>query len=316
MKTKISILVVLCGIVLIPSALNAQVVFSDLNMSTPGNWTVNNSFGALNANPIDYQANFGVSYTSALGVPQDPYSSSTTALQLKVNETSANQAGVSASPTSLLLSGAFTMTFDMWWNYNSGGFTAGSSQIGAYGLTTAYNQVQGPSGVGSGQLFGVLTDNGSSTAYRGYNGGTALPVAAYAAGSQSSANAYYTALFPSMSVPATETALDANQSGSSAAGTPSFRWVQVNVTYSGGILSESLNGTLIASYTIASVGPDIFLGMFDINSSGAGVTGLADQNYTLFDNVVVTQIPEPASCALGILGGAGLFLIRRRSRKV
>lgn len=315
MKTKIIVLGVFCGMALLPSALNAQVVFSDLNMNTPGSWTVNNSFGALNANPIDYQANFGVSYTSALGVPQDPYSSSTTALQLKVNETSANQAGVSASPTSLLLSGAFSLTFDMWWNYNSGGFTTGSSQIGAYGLTTAYNQVQGPSGIGSGQLFGVLTDNGSSTAYRSYNGGAALPVGAYAAGSQSSANAYYTALFPSASVPATETALDSNQSGSTAAGTPSFRWVQVAVTYSGGVLSESLNGTLIASYSVASVGPDIFLGMYDINSSGAGVTGLADQNYVLFDNLAVTQIPEPTSCALGILGGAGLFLVRRRSRK-
>ncbi len=58
--------------------------------------------------PIDYVANFGVSYTSALGVPQDPYSSSTTALQLKINETTGVQAGVSVSPTSLSFSGPFT----------------------------------------------------------------------------------------------------------------------------------------------------------------------------------------------------------------
>jgi len=315
MNTKTIILGSLCGMALVPLALNAQVVFSDLNMNTPGNWTVNNSFGALNGNPIDYQANFGVSYTSTLGVPQDPFSSSTTALQLKVNETSGNQAGISVSPTTLLLSGAFTMTFDMWWNYNSGGFTTGSSQIGAYGLTTAYNQVQGPSGVGSGQLFGVLTDNGSSTAYRGYNSGTALPVGDYAAGSQSSANAYYTALFSSANVPTAETTLDANQSGSTAAGTPSFRWVQVAVTYSGGVLSESLNGTLIASYSTASIDPDIFLGMYDINNGSAGVSGLADQNYVLFDNLMVTQVPEPTTCALAVLGGVGLFLARRRSRR-
>jgi hypothetical protein len=54
--------------------------------------------------------------------------------------------------------------------------------------------------------------------------------------------------------------------------------------------------------------------MYDINSGSAGVSGLADQNYTLFDDLVVT-IPEPSTCALAVLGGAGLFLARRRSRQ-
>ncbi len=286
---KTIVLGVFCGMALMPLASNAQAIYSDLGMADAGNWTVNNSFGALNNNPIDYQANFGVNYTSTLGVPQDPYSSSTTALQLKVNETSGNQAGVSVSPTGLTLPGNFAMTFDMWLNYNSGGFTTGSTQVGSYGLTTAANQVQGPSGVGSGQLFGEITDNGSATDYRAYNAGNNMGAGPFPLGQNETA---YATLFPSVAAPAGETALDANQYGSSYAGTISFQWVQVSVTYSNGVLSESINGNLIASYSAGSVGPDIFLGMYDINNGSAGVTGIADENFVLFDNLVITALPS------------------------
>jgi hypothetical protein len=314
MNLKSILLGVCCGVAFMPSALNAFTL-TDLSMNSPGDWTVNNSFGVLNGNPIDYQANFGVSYTSALGVPQDPFSSSTTALQLKVNETSGNQAGVSVSPTYLSsLPVNFTMTFDMWLNYNSGGFTTGSTQVGSYGITTANNQVQGPSGVGNGQLFGEVTDV-SSTYYRGYNGGSSIGATPFVAGSQSDTASYYTSLFPSVNVPATETALDANQYGSTVAGTISFQWVQVNLTYSAGVLSESLDGNLIASYNVSPVGSDVFLGLYDINNGSAGVTGLADQNYVLFDNFTLTSIPEPGVCSLALLGGSGLLLARRGARK-
>ncbi len=308
MNTKTTVLGVFCGLAFLPSALNAQVIYSDLGMASSAGYTVNAS--ALNANPFDYQANFGVNYTSTLGVPQDPFSSATTALQLKVNETSANQAGVSVSPTSLSFSGPFTVTFDAWYNFNSGGFTTGSTQVGSFGLTTAANQVQW-AGVGNGQLFGNLTDNGSSSYYRGYNAGASIGATPFGGSQSYTAHA---AQFPSVSVPATETAIDANQSGSTVAGTLGFQWLQVNLTYAGGVLSESINGTLIASYSVASVGPDIFLGMYDFNNGSAGVTGIADQNYMLYDNLAVT-VPEPATCALAVLGGAGLFLARRRSRK-
>ena len=95
-----------------------------------------------------------------------------------------------------------------------------------------------------------------------------------------------------------------------------FQWHQINVTYSGGVLSESIDGNPIASYSVASVGSDIFLGMYDFNDGSAGVTGLADQNYVLFDNLVVTQVPVANQLRSGrFWAGAGLFLVRRHTRK-
>ena len=72
MNPNTIVLGVFCGMVLMPSALTAQVIYSDPGMADAVNWTVNDSFGALNNYPIDYQATFGVAYTSTLGVPRIP----------------------------------------------------------------------------------------------------------------------------------------------------------------------------------------------------------------------------------------------------
>ena len=285
-------------VLLWPSAMSAQV-FSDLNMTDPGNWNVNAS-QASPPTPFDYVANWGVSYTSSLGVPQDPYSTSTTALQLKVNETSHEQAGVSVSPASLVLSNNFVMTFDMWLNYNSGGFTTGSTFVGSYGIASNSTTAIWFS-VGDGQLFGEISDAFDED-YFGVNNGASIGSGSFVGGTGE--GAYYTNLFPSVAVPASETALDTNQYGSSFAGTVSFQWVKVNVTYNTGILSESINGHLIASYTNASVGSDIFLGLFDVVNGSAGTNGLSDQDYVLFDNVnvePVSTIPIPSTFS-GIAG--------------
>jgi hypothetical protein len=287
-----------------------QSLFSDADMNDPDNWAV--SAYSIDG-PFDYQANWGVSYLSALGVPQDPFSSSTTALQLKVNETSGSQTGVSASPYSLSVCDNYVLTFDMWLNYNSGGFTAGSTQIGSFGLTQNIYFPQW-AGVGGGSLYGISTDNGTSVNYRNYDGGVNLGASPTVAGSQNYANPYYTTLFPSVNVPGTETALNPNQYGSTADGIASFQWVQVTLAMNSGVLSESLNGTPIASFTPGAPGSDIFLGLYDVNDGSAGVTGLDDENFVLFDNVQVTAAPEPTTWAL--LAGAGILglIFNRRAR--
>jgi NHL repeat-containing protein len=286
-------------VLLSPSALNAQV-FSDLSMTDPGNWNVNAS-QVSPPTPFDFVTNWGVSYTSALGVPQDPYSASTTALQLKVNQTSGEQDGVSVSPVSLVLSNSFVMTFDMWLNYDSGAVTNNSTEVGSYGIASNSTTATW-AGVGNGQLFGEVTDLGSIVDYQGYNNGFSIGVTNFVADNQNDTNSYYQGLFPAVPVPSGETALDTNQYGFSYGGSISFQWVKVNVTYIGGVLSESINGHLIASYATASVGSDIFLGMYDINNGSAGTNGLADQNYTLFCNVQVEPVSAIPSTFSGIAG--------------
>jgi hypothetical protein len=220
---------------------------------------------------------------------------------LKVNETSGEQAGVSVSPIYLQMSTNFVMTFDMWLNYNSGNFPNGSTQVGSYGIA-ANSTTATWAGVGNGQLFGEVTDNGSIVDYRGYNNGVTIGAVPFVAGQNETA-AYYTNLFPSVAVPAAETTLDFNQYGNSDPGTVSFQWVQVNVTYYNGLLSEFINGHLIASYTNYSIGSAVFLGLYDINNGSAGTNGLGDQNYVLFDNVQVESIPAGVY-TFGIISGS------------
>ena len=296
-------------VLLLPSASYAQA-FTDLNMNDPGNWNVNTGPFAL-SNPFDYDATWGVSYTSSLGVPQDPYSTSTTALQLKVNQTNSSGAGVSVSPANLVLTNNFVMTFDMWLNYDSGAFTNASTQVGTCGLvenstTAIWGAGDGDAG---GLLFGEVTDDGSLVDYLAYNLVNPVTNTYFAAGDQNETNAYYTGLFPSVAIPSGETALDANQSGYSYPGTVSFQWVKVNVTYDNGTLFESINGHLICSYptvfdfwTPGIYSADIFLGLNDPNDLSSGTNGLADQNYALFCNVQVEPISAVAYTFSGIAG--------------
>src|ERR1039457_761078 len=58
MNANTIVLGVFCGMALLPSALNAQVIYSDLGMASGAAYTVNAS-PLIMGQSIDYQANFG-----------------------------------------------------------------------------------------------------------------------------------------------------------------------------------------------------------------------------------------------------------------
>lgn len=307
MKAKNIVLGACATLAVLPSALQAQSLFSDTLQSAAdaANWNINHSGS-------DYQAVFGFNY-STVGIPQDPWlSGSSTALKFQVNQTAGVQQGITVSPIGQSFTGNYTMSFDLFCNYIIAG--TGSTQIANYGIGTS-GTTPIWSGNNDGLEFGNILDNGSGTSYRGYLLGTSIGATPFVGGSQSYASAYHAGLFPSVSIPAGETAIYPSETGSSVAGTISFQWVQVSIAVFNGLATESINGNLIATNINVSAltHSDIFLGLYDSNNGSANT--IPDLNFALFDNVNVVATPEPATCALAVLGGAGMFLARRRSRK-
>ena len=83
----------------------------------------------------------------------------------------------------------------------------------------------------------------------------------------------------------------------------------------GNSVSYSLDGLLIATVdasTLTLGGENILFNQYDINPASSADANVRDLLFGLFDNIVVTQVPEPASASLALLGVALLAVLRRR----
>jgi MYXO-CTERM domain-containing protein len=160
--------------------------------------------------------------------------------------------------------------------------------------------------------------SGGTSATLGYNAASGVFAAGTDTTAVDNANAYYKAIFPGATVPATQASLSgiANQTGTVPAGAPGFSWVQVTIDKEGNTVTESLNGTLIATInnvnTLTLSGNDIELVQSDVNGTASTSPSV---EFGLIDDVKVTQTPEPTTMALGLAGVAGLALARRRRAK-
>jgi hypothetical protein len=296
---------------------------------TTGSWNVNK--GQTGATPVDAATNFFFDY-STVGIPAAPSGSGTRGLKMQANLSSAAFGGVSVSPTGQNFGGQYRLTFDWWANYNgplpAGG--NGSTNLSTFGVGTAGTSAQWPGGAWDSVFFGATGDGGSGNDWRAYStrtGGAAGAIwpetsGVYAAGNTAgvtnNSHAYY-ASFGANAAPLGQLTLFPQQSGVSAVGSAGMEWHQVEIEKTATEVTWTVDGKRIATIPlIAGVtigGSNILFGHSDINSTSSSDANDVNLLFSLYDNVVVTAIPEPGAwlfCGIATVGAAVATIIRRR----
>jgi hypothetical protein len=306
-----------------------EVLFQDNFDSglSGANWVALLSNGGA---PTDTAADFAFDYGS-LGIPAAPRSNGTTiGVGFTVNREANVFQGISASPIDQHFTGDFRIRFDAWVNF-VGAFPdggTGSTQMASFGWGTTGTLVQWAASNHS-MIFAASGDGGTATDYRVYRVGGGAPLApdlnpgVYAAGnltgspdSRNSNDPYYSSL-GSKSAPAAQLALFPNQTGITAPGTFGMAWHDVTIDKVGDVFTWTVDGLLMATVPLNGASPsgdNIFFGMFDINNPSSSEPNNF-LNTAIYDNIVVTSVPEPSSLAfLGLVGG--IALLRRPRRAV
>jgi hypothetical protein len=325
------------------SSASAAILYSaNFNNSTDiSGWTVN---VAPTANAATQGAITGFDY-STLGIPPAPGGSDTLGLRLRANVPGSDAApvntrpagvtsGLSVSPTGQNFGTNYIATFYAWSNFNGAANASGladnaNSEGGtnnvmfALGTSGTVPLVVGNTGlVTNGQMDGIgfatTGDGGITNDYRIYpKSGTFTPANAtnYAANSNSNTAAYYQALFGTHTAPATQTSTvwdgvnDNTQVGATQAGSFGFAWHKVELFKLNNGVYWNIDGNPIANLDVSSIalgGNNIALGQSDANSTTTRHPSLL---FTVFDNLTVSEVPEPASCMLLGLGMAAIGLV-------
>ncbi len=304
------------------SVLNSQANSATLYTENFDDGNASSRWTTVTSGPVS-SADFAFDYTSVLdfagnpiGVPQTGQTTHT-GLKLAANTGSTpgsgTIAGINAYANSLNLTTSVVMTFDMYAHFTDTGF--GSTNYGTYGFyhstqTGTFNSL-GPVAT-SGYWFTNSSDNGTSSAMRALEVGTQDNTAArYLDVSQNPGavtSVTYQSLFPDQD----------GAGGFSQAGYVLNRWVNVRLTrdMTSGLVKWEMKNPNDANYTtIYSVidatqtqnSGTITLGMTDPFASLSG-----PNTYFLYDNVAVSEIPEPASLTILGIAMAGFLGVRRR----
>lgn len=321
--------VIALGALCSAGSVSGAVLFDqNFDVDSSASWTTNNNGLGTNA------ANFFFDYSTAGILPApNTIGGSTIGMKLGANLNSATAPGlssqipgISVSPTGQSFTGDYTLKFDWWSNYigplNVG--ATGSTMLSNYGVMSSGTSSNYP-GVVDGVFFSATGDGQSSADYRIYSperttgydifpaSGNPLDAhATFAAGSRNQSALLYTTLFPAgATAPGSQ---GATQTSSTPAGAAGFRWHQVEIVKIGSLVSWRVNGTLLGTVDtsfFSTGGSNILFGHSDTNNTtNSNATLLQDLQFTLIDNVIVTDVvPEPAS--VGMLAMVGLAALRR-----
>lgn len=274
---------------------SAQIFSSDLNGDSTG-WTIVENGDTSSTFQFDY---------SALGIPSAPNGDGTVGVRLASNLTGDDPGGGSAIAISpgIDVSGQYTVQYDFWLNYHANGSTEeGGGAVG-------YDAAAGDPLNGSG--FRANTDGDSGTDYRLYAGeGATLDYAIPSLNHTDPANTDLQAAFPAQTAP------DAQGTGyTNTLGGLAFQWhtMLVDVDSGAGTATFSVDGFEFGTITASAddLSGDISLVHTDPFGSVAGDANLA---FVVYDNVVVTQVPEPSASILALVGALAAMAVRRNRR--
>ncbi len=306
-------------ILALPLTASAQLFSDNFDVDSSANWAVNKS-----GNPTGNLATFAFDY-STYGIASAPGSGGTTrGLRLQANVTGALFSGLSASPLGQSFTGDYELRANVWMNYLGPGPTGGSgtTQVAGMGIGTAGTTAQWAGGTQDSVHFGTTLDGQSAVDWRAYSSASPTgyvdgsPVFfATGTGNRNNTHAYYSG-FGGVSLAAAQGGFfPATQTGNTAVGSAGFAWRDMRITKLGGFITWSVDGLNIARIQASTVtlgGSNILLNHYDTNSTSS--TDPNRLNFSIYDNVRVNAVPEPATMAVLGLGAAAL-LRRRRNKK-
>jgi hypothetical protein len=196
--------------------------------------------------------------------------------------------------------------------------------MSTYGVGTSGTVAQWPGGTQDSIWFAATGDGNSSSDWRAYSPTAptryqdtvpGIYAAGIQAGSSNASDPYY-ASFGTQAAPAAQIALFPQQTGTTLVGSYGMEWHVVQIAQSGGNVTWTVDGVLIATVPVADdtvlTGNNIFFGHSDTNATSSTDPNDTALLFTLIDNVVL--VPEPGAVGLVALAGVGLAARRRRMR--
>ncbi|MAT69870.1 MAG: hypothetical protein CMJ58_10135 [Planctomycetaceae bacterium] len=303
MKLHRSLAALAAGALFAASA-QAQVLISDdFESDSSASYTiVDDSNAASGDGEADSTVTFNFDY-SALGIAAAPNSSGgTSGLYLTVNNTSSDNGGdgalqedhVTVFNNLNITAPVYTLSVDMYMGVEAG--QSGSTEfahIGVAGSTADFLSIFTPI-VANGHFISITGEGGSSSDYRHATPGTPAvnsgdPSYLNSTNTTNATGDVYQALFPA---PA------------DFPGSPGNLWTTLTIDVTPYNVTYSLDGTPIIRTPVEENEGLVGLGYTDPFDS-------VGPHFVIYDNLTVTEVPEPATVVLSVLGLAGVAALRR-----
>ncbi|MCP4190889.1 MAG: PEP-CTERM sorting domain-containing protein [Planctomycetaceae bacterium] len=284
------------------------------DMDNEAGWTIVGS--------PDTAHQFGFDY-SKYGIPAPPNGGGTTGLWMAANISEGAVASISASPKDISMVGDYDVQFDFYLNFNSSG---GTTEFG--GGFVGFNPNAGEAFSGGGLLGD--SDGDSSRDYRLYRDTNELSMdsGAYAISSQdNSLDPALQAKFPGQTTPEAQNDPNVfnptNTIVTAPNGTLGYAWhtMEINVRNipCGGLgcpqtakfsIDDFEIGTIESSAGLLSnLDGQVAVTFADLFTS---VSTKPEFSFGIYDNLKITQVPEPSSALLSLVGLLGLLGLRKK----